>query len=60
MICYGDRTFCASENCTGKCGRQLTDEVREDAEKCGLMLSLGKFCDEPDEPKRPAETGGSD
>lgn len=29
MLCYLDITFCASPDC--KCGRKLTDEIREAA-----------------------------
>lgn len=47
MICYGDRTFCASPNCEGACGRKLTDEVRADANKLGLPISTAYFCDLP-------------
>jgi len=44
MICYRDRTYCASPNCENACGRKLTPEVEEAAKKADLPLSLGWFC----------------
>lgn len=31
MMCYRDRTYCASPNC--KCGCELTEQIKADAEK---------------------------
>ena len=31
MICYKDRTFCISENCTCEEGRKYTEQIQEDA-----------------------------
>ncbi len=48
MICYKDKTFCASPNCQNVCGRKMTD-----AEKIGLKdwgdfpVAYGYFCDQP-------------
>lgn len=33
MICFLDKTFCSSPNCTGKCRRQWTSELQAQAEK---------------------------
>jgi len=33
MMCYRDRTFCVSPNCKNECGRKLTQEIRDAAEK---------------------------
>ena len=33
MICFLDRTFCSSPNCTGKCGRQWTPELQARAKE---------------------------
>lgn len=46
MICYLDRTFCASPNCTNECGRQLTEEMA--AKNVNNMpVSRAYFCGEP-------------
>jgi hypothetical protein len=47
MLCYGDKSFCASPGCTDKCGRQLTDEIRRKAREAELPLSLVYFCGYP-------------
>lgn len=44
MICYKDKTFCVSSNC--KCGRELTDKIKQEAEAFGLPLALANFCDD--------------
>ncbi len=46
MICYKDRTFCASPNCENKCGRKPTKEDLERANALGLPMSFGYFCSE--------------
>lgn len=51
MICFRDRTYCASPNCVNLCGRQLTPEVREAAESAGMMVAVGYFCGEPERVK---------
>lgn len=33
MICYRDMTFCVSPGCENKCGRKLTEEIQEEADK---------------------------
>tara|TARA_R100001086_G_scaffold19134_1_gene9250 strand:+ start:322 stop:516 length:195 start_codon:yes stop_codon:yes gene_type:complete len=33
MICYRDRTYCVSPDCTNECGRKLTPEIRKEADK---------------------------
>ncbi len=45
MICYRDMTFCISEDCKNECGRQLTKEDREKADKIGLPIAVSKFCE---------------
>lgn len=49
MICYRDRTFCVSKNCTNECGRQLTPEIVEDAKKWwggdDAPIAQGTFCE---------------
>jgi hypothetical protein len=49
MLCYKDRAFCASPNCTGECGRKLTDEIRGGAARTGMPLQTAYFCDIPDD-----------
>lgn len=48
MMCYKDKTFCASPNCKNECGRQITDQQRGEAQRLGLLISWGYFCGEPD------------
>lgn len=48
MLCFLDRTFCSSSNCTGKCGRQWTKELQERANKWwggpGAPVAFSDFC----------------
>lgn len=48
MMCYLDRSFCVSEGCENKCGRKLTDEIREKAAEWwgsdAVPISVGYFC----------------
>lgn len=44
MICYKDRTFCADDVVTHSCGRELTKEDEERAEKLRLPVAYGSFC----------------
>lgn len=46
MICYKDKTFCASEVKEHTCGRELTDEDNKHAEEIGLPIAYSKFCEE--------------
>ena len=48
-MCYNDKTFCSSPNCTNKCGRKLTDIIRAGARKAGLPLSIANFCGDKNE-----------
>ncbi len=47
MLCYKDTTFCASDGCKNDCGRALSQEQREDADRKGLPISWGWFCGLP-------------
>ena len=63
MLCYLDRTFCVSKNCTNKCGRKLTKEIEIEANLWWTNSFKGRdgqapiacsyFCgeDEPEETK---------
>ena len=31
--CFLDYTYCASSNCTNKCGRKMSDEIKEELDK---------------------------
>lgn len=46
-------TFCASPNCTNKCGRKLTEEIKKEAEKWwggpDAPICISYFCGESDE-----------
>lgn len=50
MMCYRDMTFCISKDCTNECGRQLTKEIIEAADKWwgeqGAPISVSTFCGE--------------
>jgi hypothetical protein len=53
MMCYLDKTFCASPDCKNECGRQLTQEIRDGAEKWwggkDAPIAVSYFCGgEPD------------
>ncbi len=48
MICYRDMTFCVSPDCTNKCGRKLTAEIKEAAIRWWgddtVPIAMGCFC----------------
>lgn len=44
MLCYLDKTFCASEVHQNDCNRQITPEQIAEAQKLGLPIAWGKFC----------------
>lgn len=48
MICYKDRTFCISENCTCEEGRKYTEKVRLEAQKWwgsdDAPIAMGYLC----------------
>ena len=50
MLCYQDMTFCCSKNCKNKCGRQLTEEIRQKAKvwwgSDEVPIAVAEFCDE--------------
>lgn len=46
MICYKDKTFCASEVTVHTCGRELTEEDKSHAEEIGLPVAYSHFCEE--------------
>jgi hypothetical protein len=46
MICYKDKTFCASEVEKHTCGRELKEEDKKKAEEIGLPIAYGEFCEE--------------
>lgn len=49
MICYKDRTFCASEVEKHTCGREITPEEIKDAKRIGLPICYADFCKESKE-----------
>ena len=51
MICFEDKTYCASPNCKNECGRQLTDDIRQAAIKADMPIMQGYFCEDKPEPK---------
>lgn len=44
MICYKDKTFCASKVKKHTCGREITEEEKIHAKKIGLPIAYGDFC----------------
>lgn len=50
MICFMDTTYCVSPHCKNDCGRQLTKEIENAAEKWwgkkGAPIAMGYFCGE--------------
>lgn len=48
---YKDKTWCASPNCEGKCGRRLNDHDRGLAQALGQdqYMSYAYFCGVPDD-----------
>jgi len=43
MLCYNDKTYCAS-NCTNeKCRIRLTETVVKEADSFGVLISMGDF-----------------
>jgi hypothetical protein len=49
MICYKDKTYCSSSVKEHACGREITDEEKEHAERIGLPIAYGEFCTDNDE-----------
>ncbi len=47
MLCYRDRTFCADKVEKHTCGRELSKNDEERAEKMGLPIAWGSFCAAP-------------
>lgn len=60
MICFMDRTFCCSPNCTNECGRKMTDRELKHYERLNqpdrydglLPISYGYFCGGPENVSR--------
>ena len=55
MLCYRDRTFCASPDCKNLCGRKMTDKEIEERQEFiknskngfALPVAYDYFCGEP-------------
>lgn len=47
MLCYKDKTFCASPNCKNECNRKMS--IGEIADLIGndMPIAWGYFCGEP-------------
>lgn len=52
MLCYRDRTYCASPNCVDACGRKLTPEIQKAAEAWwgspDAPIAVSYFCGVPE------------
>ena len=46
MITYKDKTFCASKVKKHTCGRELTEEDKENAKRITLPIAFGEFCED--------------
>jgi hypothetical protein len=46
MLCFNDRTYCASPNCENACGRKMTPRDIELAKKSPFPVSWSMFCGE--------------
>jgi hypothetical protein len=51
MMCFRDRTWCASPECQGECGRKMTPEILSEAKKSPFPISWGMFCGGGDYPE---------
>lgn len=47
MMCFKDKTFCASPECKNECKTKFTREVEEAAKRVNLPVSIGYFCGLP-------------
>jgi hypothetical protein len=45
MLCYKDKCFCSSQVDKHTCGREITQDELEHAEKTGLPIAYSKFCE---------------
>lgn len=52
MLCYKDRTFCASRVHKHTCGRELTQKDKDAAGEMKLPIAWAYFCGEPANLKR--------
>lgn len=57
MICFKDKTFCASPNCKNECGRKMTPREEIESDKAGLPVSYSDFCAHPLKPVSKREGG---
>ena len=53
MLCYRDKTFCASEVEVHMCGRELSEWEEDEARKMGLAIAYAEYCQEEDSLKDP-------
>lgn len=49
MLCFRDRTYCRSPNCTNECGRKLTQEILDAADRVDMPVSTSYFCGSPED-----------
>ena len=53
MMCFKDRTFCASPGCTNECGRKMSEDEKKELEKMNefewTAVSQAYFCGVPEE-----------
>ena len=57
MMCFKDKTFCASPNCKNECGRKMTPELEDELKRANmpdkwdgmLPVSYNYFCGKPED-----------
>ena len=45
MLCYKDKTFCASKTENHTCGREITKEEQDHAKELNLPIAYALFCE---------------
>lgn len=50
MLCYKDKTFCASDVKKHACDRELSETEQVLAVRAGLPIAWGRFCEESEDP----------
>ena len=48
MICFRDRTWCASPNCKNECGAKMSQEMKEKAKNSNEPIAWAYFCGDGD------------
>jgi hypothetical protein len=46
IVCWRDKTWCASSNCKNECGKKMPPDVKSAADNCAWPISYAYFCGE--------------